>query len=158
MSGIHVGNNLNLCGDEYQVRVNSVLLSQDPVRPGNAVAISWNVVCSDPNCKVTLIGGTVGRVIPSSDYNGTVFDNPQVETTYTVTASAGGGTDQKSATVHMLPKSAFTFCLSDGHGGSSEITVSDYDESDAANQARQQCPTCEILPGHCPTISKLVKP
>jgi hypothetical protein len=100
---------------------------------------------------VTLIGGTVGRVIPSDQYrNGTAFDNPQVETTYTVTASAGGGTDQKSVTVHMLQKSTFPFCLSDGHGNSSEIKINDYDEADAMNQARQLCPSCQILPGPCP--------
>src|SRR5690349_21773189 len=50
-------------------RVNGVQASPAAVRPGNAVSISWDVVCTDPSCKVTPIGGTVGRLIPSNQYH-----------------------------------------------------------------------------------------
>jgi hypothetical protein len=157
LSGIHVDKNLNLCGDEYVMRVNSINVSQGSIRPGAGVTVSWNVVCTDPQCKVTLSGGAIGGTLQPGLYTASKIDKPNSGTTYTVTAAAGGGIDQKSVSVQIAQKSSFTFCLTDPTGNSSEITVNAYTLEEAAAQAQAKCGDCVIFPGGCDSALERMK-
>jgi hypothetical protein len=105
LSGIHVAKNLNLCGDQYVVRVNSLMIDPNPIQLNVPFLVSWNVTCTDPACTVTLTDkGALSwsNVLPGNRYTGslsqTISSNQIVASTYTVSATAGGGTDTQSQT------------------------------------------------------------
>ena len=105
LSGIHVAKNLNLCGDRYVVRVNSLIIDPNPIQLNVPFLVSWNVTCTDPACTVTLADkGALSwsKVLPVNQYIGslsqTISSNQIVASTYTVSATAGGGTDTQSQT------------------------------------------------------------
>jgi hypothetical protein len=105
LSGIHVAKNLNLCGDQYVVRVNSLTIQPNPIQLNAPFLVSWNVTCTDPACTVTLADNGAlswSNVLPRNQYTGslsqTISSNQIVASTYTVSATAGGGTDTQSQT------------------------------------------------------------
>jgi peptidoglycan-associated lipoprotein len=73
----------------------TVTLSASPssVRPGETVTLSW----SSTNATDLSIDNGVGSVAPQ----GSTPVNPQVSTTYTITASGPGGSDTSSASVSV---------------------------------------------------------
>jgi hypothetical protein len=101
MSGIHVTKNVNLCGDEYVVRVNHFATSPSTIQSGDSVAVAWDVTCTDPACVVTLRGGAIGGVLPAAQYAAVKSDRPTSTTTYEIAAAAGGGSDTRSQTVQV---------------------------------------------------------
>lgn len=109
LSGIDVAKNLNLCGDQYVVRVNSFMVS-GPTNNATAfsVSVSWDVTCTDPACTVKLSGGAFGGgdILPRKQYTSSATDNdvtitnPPGVPTYCVSATAGGGSDQRCKPRH----------------------------------------------------------
>jgi hypothetical protein len=135
MSGIQVDKNLNLCGDEYVVRVNDFAASPSTIQSGGFVSLSWNVTCTDPACIVTLSGGKIGGVLPPAQYVGIGGDRPTSNATYEITAAAGGGSDARSQTVQvegkaaplvttsLVPSGGLTFLQITGSGFQADETV-----------------------------------
>jgi len=101
LSGIQVVKNLNLCGDQYVVRVNSLKIG-GVQEPGVPFLVSWNVICTDPACTVTLTDNGVPSfldVLSRNSYVGSlsfeIEDGNSPIRTYTISATAGGGTDTR---------------------------------------------------------------
>jgi hypothetical protein len=153
LSGIQVARNLLLCGDQYVVRVNGFSVSPLSIQIGMPVTVSWNVTCTDPSCVVTLSGGGIGVILPREQYAGSKTDVPNVSgsasVTYSISAAAGGGVDEKSQTVQVIASPTYTFCVTDSNGYCYEVTVTASDPLDAQKQVEAQCPDCTIIPGIC---------
>jgi hypothetical protein len=104
LSGIQVAKNLNLCGDEYVVRVNSLTgkVTQDLPHPSYSFLVSWDVTCTDPACTVTLTTSVSSIVLKQNQYKSSLnFNfgaNSPPNLTYSISATAGGGTDTRILT------------------------------------------------------------
>ena len=154
LSGIQVARNLLLCGDQYVVRIAGFIVSPLFVQLGGNISVSWNVVCTDPACVVTLRGGNIGGVLSRDQYAGSRVDtvnatSAATSVTYTISAAAGGGVDERSQTVQVQVPMEYTFCVTDLSGYCFEVTVTASDPIDAERQVEAQYPTSTITPGVC---------
>jgi hypothetical protein len=148
LSGIHITKNLLLCGDEFVVRVNSLMVSV----AGQMVSVNWDVTCTDPACIVSVGGGGIGRVLPRDNFVGGTPDTPNPNSTtivtYSVSAAAGNGVDEKQKSVQVF--TGYTFCIRQPTGNCSDITINAPDPITAMNQAQDQCiGSCTVTPGAC---------
>lgn len=86
------------------------------IAPGQSADLSWLI---DPAATAAAIDNGVGSILPLSDSlgAGTVTVSPLADTTYTLTATAGGVTRTASVTVVVTPLASFTISRSHVESG-----------------------------------------
>jgi hypothetical protein len=153
MSGINVGLNLNLCGDEFVVRINSFVCSSGSssvpttwkvphsdlsLSWGDPAEIDWNSTCTSPDCKTTLQGGVVSPAASQT------IASVKSGATYTLSLAGGGGTDMRSCSL-VLETHSYVFKVQ--QPGYCEIeTVTATNPGDAKTIAQSQCTNCNVTP------------
>jgi hypothetical protein len=89
MSGAHVGKNLLLCGTQGLLQIAS-FSGPSYVLPNGAATLGWKMVCTVPNCGVSLSDGYQTLKPPGLADSFTV--SPRSDTDYTLTVSSDAGT------------------------------------------------------------------
>lgn len=148
VSGLHVGENLALCGDQYVLRIKSFEARSSTITKGEKTTLSWDVICTAPDCATRIEGGTlVKRGLKTAD---TLEDSPGQDTTYRLISESGGGSDSLTTSIALR---RFRFCFRRTSDSTIEpctiVEIEAPDVESATAAAQSQCTNCTITKVGC---------